>query len=272
MRAARSPLADRLPQLPRRPSSSRRPTGSPSSSGGNGEGKTNLLEAVGYLATLRSFRGAPAEALVRTGAERAVVRAEADREGRRLLIEAELQPAGRDRVQVNRQPLRRARDLLGALRVTVFAPDDLALVKGGPQGRRRVPRRPARRPASPPRRAARARSTGSSRQRNALLKQAGGRGSTAGGRAPPSTCGTPSWPTAGEALAGARAALVADLEPDGGARPTTGVAERSAARSTARPTSRSWAGGLAAALAAARTDDLRRGVTHRRAPPRRPGR
>ncbi len=82
--------------------------------GRNGEGKTNLLEAVGYLATLRSFRGAPGEALVRSGAETAVVRAEGEREGRRLLIEAELHRAGRDRVQVNRQALRRTRDLLGA--------------------------------------------------------------------------------------------------------------------------------------------------------------
>ena len=104
--------------------------------GANGEGKTNLLEAIGYLATLRSFRGSPGEALIRVGAAQAVVRAEGEREGRHLLIEAELRPAGRDRVQVNRQPLRRTRDLLGAFQVTVFAPDDLALVKGGPQGRR----------------------------------------------------------------------------------------------------------------------------------------
>src|SRR5687768_15251875 len=81
--------------------------------GGNGQGKSNLLEAVGYLATLSSFRGAPANALIQAGAERAVVRAEGDREGRRLLIEAELNAIGRDRTFVNRQPLRRNRDLLG---------------------------------------------------------------------------------------------------------------------------------------------------------------
>src|SRR5205823_480446 len=95
--------------------------------GDNGEGKSNLLEAVGYLASLSSFRGTPVDALVRQGCEGAVVRAEVDREGRTLLLEAELTAAGRHRVQVNRQPLRRARDLLGALRVTVFSPDDLAL-------------------------------------------------------------------------------------------------------------------------------------------------
>src|SRR5437867_4209328 len=107
--------------------------------GDNGEGKTNLLEAVGYLATLGSFRGAPRDALVREGSARAIVRAEIDRapENRRSTIEAELALAGRDRVLVNRQTLRRARDLLGALRVVVFSPDDLALVKGGPAERRR---------------------------------------------------------------------------------------------------------------------------------------
>src|SRR5258708_5131033 len=100
-------------------------------------GKTNLLEAVAWLATRESFRGAPAEALVRGGATLWVVRAGGARASRHLLIEGELHPGGRTRIQVNRQPLRRSRDLLGALRVTVFAPDDLALVKEGPAVRRR---------------------------------------------------------------------------------------------------------------------------------------
>src|SRR6476469_358538 len=80
--------------------------------GANGEGKTNLLEGLGYLATLASFRGAPLEAMIRDGAERAIVRAEGVREGRELLIEAELVSGGRSRVQVNRQRLQRSRDLL----------------------------------------------------------------------------------------------------------------------------------------------------------------
>ncbi|HEY2301573.1 MAG TPA: AAA family ATPase, partial [Acidimicrobiales bacterium] len=87
------------------------PTGLTAIRGGNGHGKTNLLEAVGYLATLRSFRGAHTEALIRSGAERTVVRADAHRQQRALLIEIELSLAGRDRAQVNRQPLRRTRDL-----------------------------------------------------------------------------------------------------------------------------------------------------------------
>lgn len=104
--------------------------------GDNGHGKTNVLEAIGLCATLSSFRGAPIEALVGVGAERGVVRCEVVDQTRRSLIEIEL-GAGRTRAQLNRQPLRRASDLLGLLRVTVFGPDDLELVKGGPGGRRR---------------------------------------------------------------------------------------------------------------------------------------
>jgi DNA replication and repair protein RecF len=121
--------------------------------GGNAQGKTTVLEAVGWLARMSSFRGAPDSALVRVGAERAIVRAEivpARRGGtnegpgeaggappvRPDLIEAEIAAAGRNRVLLNRKPLPRARDLLGSLRVTVFAPDDLRVVKAGPAERR----------------------------------------------------------------------------------------------------------------------------------------
>ena len=92
---------------------------------------------------------------MRSGATSATVRAEAEREGRSLLIEAELVPGGRSRIQVNRQRLPRARDLLGALRVSVFAPDDLELVKGGPAERRATsttpwsPPRPSATPCAP---------------------------------------------------------------------------------------------------------------------------
>lgn len=107
-------------------------------SGRNGQGKTNFVEALAYLATLDSFRGAPPEALIRVGADSAVIRATiVHDDGREVLIEAELTRAGRNRVQVNRQRLGRVRDLLGSVRVSVFAPDDLALVKGAPSERRR---------------------------------------------------------------------------------------------------------------------------------------
>ncbi|MDH5290868.1 MAG: AAA family ATPase, partial [Acidimicrobiia bacterium] len=85
-------------------------TGLTAIAGPNGVGKTNLLEAIGLLATLKSFRGAPVESLVRRGAAAAVVRAEGVRDDRDVLIELELS-RGRTRAQVNRQRLRRARDL-----------------------------------------------------------------------------------------------------------------------------------------------------------------
>jgi DNA replication and repair protein RecF len=106
--------------------------------GDNGQGKTNLAEALSFLATLSSFRGAPTEALVRAGAAAAIVRASLrEEDGRTTLVEAEIPAVGRLRVQVNRQRLGRTRDLLGVARVTVFSPDDLVLVKGGPGDRRR---------------------------------------------------------------------------------------------------------------------------------------
>ena len=109
--------------------------------GGNAQGKTSVLEAVGWLARGSSIRGVPDAALVRVGAEQAVVRAEIQPAGRgpearAQLIEAEIAAVGRNRVLLNRRPLSRARDILGTLRVTVFAPDDLHLVKGGPAARR----------------------------------------------------------------------------------------------------------------------------------------
>ncbi len=103
--------------------------------GANGVGKTNLLESLGLLATLKSFRRAPTDSLVRKGCDKAVIRATGERGGRDVLIELEL-AKGRTRAQVNRQPLKRTRDLLGALQVTVFGPDDLSLVKDGPSVRR----------------------------------------------------------------------------------------------------------------------------------------
>jgi DNA replication and repair protein RecF len=224
--------------------------------GSNGQGKTNVLEAIGYLATLSSFRGAPNEAMVAQGAGRAVVRGQANRDGRDLLLEVEIAPGGRSRAQVNRQPLRRSRDLLGALRVSVFSPDDLALVKGGPGGRRRWlddvlvalhPRNDAL--------------TGDVdrvlRQRNALLKQAGGRLTSE------TELTLDVWDAklaqAGEALAAARADLVSSLAPVLAASYADLAGEAAPVRATYDPPWRT--AGLAAALVAGRRDDLRRGIS-----------
>lgn len=105
--------------------------------GANGAGKSNLLEAIGYASCLSSFRGAPVEAMVRDGCERASVRVEGERAGRALLVEAEMTAGGRGRAALNRQPVRRAADLAPAFRSSVFSPDDLELVKGSPALRRR---------------------------------------------------------------------------------------------------------------------------------------
>ncbi len=108
--------------------------------GANGQGKTNLVEAVEYLATLGSHRVATETPLVRHGAERAIVRARVQAgpdDPRQLLLEVEIIPGRANKASLNRSPLRRPRDLLGALRAVVFSPDDLAVVKGDPSERRR---------------------------------------------------------------------------------------------------------------------------------------
>jgi DNA replication and repair protein RecF len=105
--------------------------------GPNGHGKTNLVEAVGYVAALGSHRVATDAPLVRLGAQRAVVRALVSRAGRDSLVEIEIVPGGANRARLNRAPVPRAREVLGALRTVLFAPEDLALVKGDPDGRRR---------------------------------------------------------------------------------------------------------------------------------------
>ncbi len=108
--------------------------------GANGQGKTNLIEAVDYLATLGSHRVASEQPLVRHTAERAIVRARVQAgldDPRQLLLEVEILPGRQNRASLNRAPLRRPRELLGALRTVVFSPEDLALVKGDPSERRR---------------------------------------------------------------------------------------------------------------------------------------
>ncbi len=224
--------------------------------GDNGQGKTNVLEAIAWLATLSSFRGAPNEALIRQGADQAVIRAEGEREGRRILVEAEIVRSGRNRVLVNRQPLRRSRDLLGVLRVTVFSPDDLELVKGGPAERRRLLDEAL--VASHPRYdALRSEVDKVLKQRNALLKGAGGRLDA------DAAFTLDVWDAklaeAGGKLASARQNLLARVAPV--LSETYDAVANRPAEVTAEYVA-DWAAlGLEEALAAARSDDLRRGVS-----------
>ena len=225
--------------------------------GDNGHGKTNFAEALAYLATLGSFRGAPPEALVRVGATMGIVRAQLrDDDGRASLIEAELVPGGRNRVQVNRQRLGRARDLLGVVRVTVFSPDDLTLVKGGPAERRRF-LDDTLVALAVKYDAARLELDRVVRQRNTLLRHAGGRLDE------PATVTLDVWDAklaaAGDQFGYARATLVARISDH-----VAAAYERLAGRPTAievryEPPWRQV--GLAAALAEARETDVRRGVS-----------
>jgi DNA replication and repair protein RecF len=104
--------------------------------GANGQGKTNLVEAIGYACSLRSHRVATDAPLVRQGADRAVVRVHADRGGREVVVELEITPGRANRARLNRSPVPRQRDVLGQLSRVLFAPEDLFLVKGDPGERR----------------------------------------------------------------------------------------------------------------------------------------
>jgi DNA replication and repair protein RecF len=105
--------------------------------GPNGQGKTNLVEALGYCATLGSHRVATDAPLIRTDAPRAVIRVAVVSGGRELLVELEINPGRANRARLNRGPVPRPRDILGAVRTVLFAPEDLALVRGDPSERRR---------------------------------------------------------------------------------------------------------------------------------------
>src|SRR4051794_13286264 len=105
--------------------------------GQNGMGKTNLIEALGYVATLDSHRVATDAPLVRAGAASAIIRCAIVHDGRELLVELEIVPGKANRARLNRSPVRRPREVLGALRMVLFAPEDLELVRGDPAARRR---------------------------------------------------------------------------------------------------------------------------------------
>jgi len=147
--------------------------------GHNGQGKTNLVEAVGYLATLSSHRVSTSAPLVKQGAEFAIIRGNLARGDRSTLLEVQINPGKANRARINRSEVPRARDIIGYLRTVLFAPEDLALVKGDPDVRRRF-LDDLLALLSPRLTGLRGEYDRILRQRNALLKSAGAMGSSRG--------------------------------------------------------------------------------------------
>jgi DNA replication and repair protein RecF len=224
--------------------------------GPNGTGKTSVLEALAYLGTQRSFRGAPRETMVRTGADRAIIRADLRHDELPTLVEAEIVPTGRSRTQVNRKVARGRKELAVATPCTIFSPEDLALVSGGPRLRREmlddalslVDAEGARAADEVER---------ILRQRGALLRQAGGRVSA--DVASTLDVWDQRLADAGKILVAARERLVTALDELVG--PAYGrLAGLPGTILVRQHYVRSWTGELLDALAAHRQDDLRRGV------------
>ena len=180
--------------------------------GPNGQGKTNLVEAIGYVASHSSHRVSSDAPLVRSGASRAIVRCAIARDDRAALIELEIVPGGSNRARINRSAVTRPRDALGVLRTVLFAPEDLAVVKGDPDGRRRfldellITRSP---------RFAGVRSDYDRvlRQRNALLKTAGATIKSGRGDVRTLDVWDSHLATAGAELLSGRLRLVRELSP-----------------------------------------------------------
>lgn len=224
--------------------------------GANGQGKTNLVEAVAWLSRGSSFRGAGVDSLVRFGVDRAVIRAEVEDAGRTTLLEAELVAGGRNRLQVNHNRVSRQGDFVGHVRATIFGPDDLVLVKGGPAERRRY-LDDLLVDVAPSSHGLRSDLDRILRQRNSLLRQAGGRDT------PEVSTTLDVWDSklceVGGDLVARRIDLLEGLAPVAGEL----VRSLSNGRSELKMAYEcAWeAEGLAESLSRARPDDLRRGTT-----------
>ena len=236
--------------------------------GRNGQGKTNLVEAIDYLSRLSSHRVATDAPLVRAGADQAIVRASVVKEGRPALIEVELNPGRANRARINRSPLPRPREIVGLVRTVVFSPDDLTLVKGDPSDRRKflddllILR-------SPRLAGVRADYDRVLRQRNSLLKTAGiARGSSRDAAMSTLEIWDDNLARVGAEVLGARLRLVEDL------RPYLGKAYEAVARGASRddadleykasievPAEGDLQQALLDAVAARRKEELDRGIS-----------
>jgi DNA replication and repair protein RecF len=222
----------------------------------NGTGKTSVLEAIGYLGTGRSFRGATREVMIRTGADDAYVRATvAHEDAATVLIEAQLSRHGRSRIQVNRRRARTRRDLADAVAVSTFAPEDVGIVQGPPLGRREV-LDDALALLQPTAGGMLEDTARVLRQRGTLLRQVHGRLDAA------AAATLDVWDerlgVLGDELARRRRALVEELGPLVATRYRTLAADDASVEATYLS---SWTGSLVEALLAARADDVRRGVS-----------
>lgn len=244
--------------------------------GSNGQGKTNVVEAIGYLATLGSHRVSSDAPLVRLGAERAVVGAEVVKDDRSVVIELEINPGKANRARINRAAATRARDVLGILQCVVFAPEDLALVKGDPSERRRflddviVQRTPRMQ-------GVRADYDRVLKQRNALLKSAANaRRSNSDAVLATLSVWDEQLVSAGAEIATARQQLVDELLPHvqrhyariaGGDQAVSSSEMRLyyqasyAPEPTLGPDRNAWVAAMSAAIDSRRKDELDRGVT-----------
>lgn len=238
--------------------------------GPNGQGKTNIIEAIGYLANQGSHRVGQDAPLVRAGAERAVVRGAVWHEDRTALVELEINPGRSNRARLNRSPVNRPRDVLGYLRTVLFAPEDLALVKGDPAERRRFIDEllVARAPRYAGVRADYERAL---KQRNALLRSASMlRRSRGGQTSDPSTLDV--WDAhlakAGAQLLAARLTLLRALAPlvdkaygTIAGHPGASLEYRPSCPLESAASADDLQAALAAALAQSRPDEVERGVT-----------
>lgn len=222
--------------------------------GPNGSGKTNLLESVSYLATLKSFRGAHIAAMVRTGRDKAFVVARADLGQRNVDLAAEIVGSRAGVLKVNNQTVRRSSDFAGLLQVSVFSPDDMAIVKTGPSARREF-LDVLLMAMSPKLAGVIASFERSLRQRNAVLRSGGGVLSASAKRV------LASWDAqvaeAGEALAAAREGLVEALR----LRLQAAYERLGGTEDVEITYERSWEGPLRSRLECSVQEDLRQGVT-----------